>query len=417
MNHRQVGLLNVQYADNYGANFIAYAMEQTVNDILGETTSIHTIDYRPDLLIVNAETSTIKNTYLQFGLGAAIRVATCRIKCAMIRSLRPLKVLPPVNWLLHIRRQKYMSTNEPCQMYDPVLRSARLQKFERFRDLYLHRTPQCSKEELQAFEYDTIIVGSDVVWKPQRLLSDEVRDVFFLSFGRNHKRVAYAASLGISDKGEMHRLRNRYRKMIKPFDAVSIRETSGTEYVQSLFEDKIIHHCIDPVFLRKQSEYAAMVPQSQTQKPFIYAYILGDNPNAHNYVAQLSREKGMHVLYHTSPKTIFENGTTTYTDGPLEFLERVKNADYVITDSFHGTAFSIIFRKRFFSFTRGILSVRLEDFLSQIGLSSRLLEKATKDTNIDAPIDYEKVWNCLDRWIVSSMTFLKNAITDNGETL
>lgn len=415
MKHRSIGLLNVQYADNYGANLIAYAMERTVDDILEGQGTIQTIDYCPDLVKMYSEANGIKNSYLQYGFRKAANLAIRQAKAQVVRNIRQAKLLYPLKAVYQKVHTGSKSIDETAT-YDCDLKPKRLENFEKFRKNHLNRTSKCTNVEFSTMGFDTIVVGSDVVWKPQRLLSKEVKNAYFLSFPGKLKRVAYAASLGISDKKEMHRLRHRYKKAIEPFDAISIRESSGAAYIQSLFSDRKVYNCIDPVFLRSRSEYEKLIEDEEISVPYIYAYILGDNPVAYKYVERLSREKNLRILYHISPGKTLENGESVYSDGPVEFLKRIKNACYIVTDSFHGTAFAIIFCKQFFSFTRGILSVRLDNFLAQIGLSSRLLSTTTEKTDIDAPIAYDKVWSVLNNWVETSTCFLRNALKSREET-
>ena len=403
----KIGLLNIQQVDNYGANLIAYAMQQQVLDIIGTSNSVEIIDYRPDYTQSYLQSQKIKHLYLQYGLLYALKKVFLKVKRAIINAVRSVEIL---NEARSIFKSIYKKDDSEETYIDENAQMQRLARFEEFRQAYLNRTSICKAEDIPDLRFDAIIVGSDVVWKPQRLLSPEGNLVYFLHFPTTAKRIAYAASLGISDKAAMKRMRTRYQAAIEPFDFISIRESSGTKYVQSLFPNRTIYHCIDPVFLRGEDEYCCMQTKMDYNEAFIYAYILGDNADAYKYVENLAREKNLKVLYHVNRNVSGLDGDSTYSDGPAEFLSRVYNAKYIVTDSFHGTAFSIIFRKQFFAFTRGILSVRLENFLTQIGLASRLLKTVHEDTNIDETIPYDDVWKVLDIWIEESKNYLRKAL-------
>ncbi len=403
MKKRKIGLLNLQYVDNYGANLISFAMEQTVKE-LSDSSDITTINYCPNDDIVYRESIDFKNYCLQFGFKNALVFHTRRLYKSVINTFRKSKLFYILKKILKRNVNTVFNSSTDNNM------DLRLMNFEIFREKSLNLSVPCEKEQIFQQGYDTIIVGSDVVWKPQRLLSQYVNGAFFLDSELSFNRVAYAASLGISDKKQMKRLAKYYKKSILKFNWISIRETSGTEYIQKIVPNKKIYNCIDPVFLRPATEYEALITRNAKTKPYIYAYILGKNPDAIRYVNKLAEKKGLDVLYHSNSKP--EIGINTETDGPYEFLERIKNAEYIITDSFHGTAFSIIFRKQFLTFTRGVLSIRLEDFLTHIGLKSRLIASIDENTNIDAAIAYDEVWSYLDNWISKSKEFLKNALNN-----
>ena len=304
------------------------------------------------------------------------------------------------------RKRNYVTThhevNQNCD---------RLVNFKNFRSEYLSLSSDVSVSEFEHLNYSHIIVGSDVVWKPMRLLSSCVMPAYFLKEGQTYKKIAYAASIGISNDKQLKRLSSEYFHAIKDFDFISIRESSTTAYMQSILTAKKIFNCIDPVFLCSKEEYENLIPNYQYEQPFIYVYVLGKNKDALNYAEELAKTHHLQVYYHINSDSI--NGINTYGDGPIQFLSRIRNAHYIITDSFHGTAFSIIFKKQFFAFTRGILSVRLLDFLNSIGLSNRLLSTAPNVDDIEEPICYDKVWDCLNDWIANSYQFLQTAINSH----
>ncbi len=399
---KRIGLLNLQYIDNYGANLISYAMEKVVNELLPES-MVQTINYAPDENIVYKESESIKNYYLQFGLYKTI-------KFKYFQFLRKTKALFRNNILVKriINIYKGRDINYQYIECEPQFLRERKYNFQKYRENYLNLSNSLTSDEVFSQSYDAIIVGSDVIWKPQRLLSNYVNKVFFLKNNKPFKRIAYAASLGVSDQNELKRLIPYYQTAIKEFDAVSIREVTTTQYIQSIFPDKVVYNCVDPVFLPNPDDYLPLIKNSDEQ-PYIYAYLLGKNNEAFEYVQHLAKQKNLPIKYHSKFKF---DGINCESDGPCEFLQRIYNAEYVITDSFHGTAFSIIFRKKFLTFTRGILSVRLEDFLHHINLEERLVSTVTEKTNIDEDIIYEKSFNILNDWISDSKQFISNSLKE-----
>ena len=405
MSNKKIGLLNLQYIDNYGANLIAFAMESVCSELFPDYT-VQTINRIIDEEIINSQAYSFSNMIRLFGV-------TKGISTKLISFYRIVRLFV-FNNLITKTFKKFikfiLKTPSISPADDPIatLSQKRLSNFQNFRNQHLHMTDPFSDERFMDEDFGAIIVGSDVVWKPQRLLAKTANKTFFLQTNRNFKKIAYAASLGVSDEKQLKRLAKRYKKSISHFNSISIREFSTTSYIQSIIPEKKVYNCIDPVFLCRADKYENLIEQQADNDKYIYAYILGKNENAINYVNRLAEEKSLKICYHSNSS--FKNGNNTYADGPCEFLQRIKNAEYVITDSFHGTAFSIIFKKQFYSFTRGVLSVRLENFMSQIGMKDRLLSSVSDETDIDSEIPYDDVFEKIDDWVKSSKEFLKEAI-------
>ena len=319
---KRIGLLNLQYIDNYGANMISYAMESVCHE-LSPDDEVHTINYSVDENIIYLQSNTFKNLCVCYGFKHAILT---KIKSFVKRSRFVLlnnRISRPIKE--RFKRAFGIKSVAARSSQNIPFQTQRLENFQKFRENHLNLTKKYNDESFINDGFGAVIVGSDVVWKPQRLLCKAVNKVFFLKSNNNINRIAYAASLGISDMEKMNRLKEYYQKAIDDFNYVSIRESSGRDYIQSLFPDRKIHNCIDPVFLCSADEYEKLVPQQCADDKYIYAYILGKNPDAINYVNCLAKEKNLKIYYHSN--SYFEHGENTYTDGPCEFLQRIKNLD------------------------------------------------------------------------------------------
>ncbi|MBR0135696.1 MAG: polysaccharide pyruvyl transferase family protein, partial [Clostridia bacterium] len=143
---------------------------------------------------------------------------------------------------------------------------------------------------------------------------------------------------------------------------------------------------------------------------YVYVYLMGNNDAACRFAEKLAAQKKLRIVFHTNHSGISFDGEPSLSDGPLEFLWRIKNASCIVTDTFHGTAFSIIFHKQFITFTRGNMSVRLEDFLSHIGLKERFVEYVEDTDRIDEPIDYEVIDSRIGEWVSASREWFRNAL-------
>lgn len=413
----KIGLLNIQNVDNYGANLIAFSMEQELMQMELLDKEVITLNYCPDIKMSRRQAFSILNSYRQFGMKGslkAMKAAMYRSKgycLRMVRSTILYKKLKKV-----FRREGVLSSSaEDVGAEDHKIR---LQRFDAFHKECLHLSEIITSADTAQLEYDIIIVGSDVVWKPARLLAKEENKAYFLLDMKSCKKIAYAASIGMADEIVLGRLKKRYTEAINRFDYISVREKSAQKYLQSLLPDRDVMHCIDPVFLRKPDEYLNLIKDLKWDKyEYIYVYLMGNNREAYQYAQILAKEKQLSIIYHTNFSHLTFQGESSITDGPREFIHRIYNAQYIITDTFHGTAFSIIFRKRFISFTRGNMSIRLEDFLSGMDLKDRLAETAEDAVIIDRPIDYDAVGYKINSWVNLSRDWLREAVYASAEAL
>jgi glutathione peroxidase-family protein len=336
-----IGILNVQWFDNPGAVLLCYALQQTLAELGWES------------IVLN---------YVSGG------------------------ALPPPFFKRIMRKLRSEKTNMAWienEYFGRLLR-IRCQKYEAFRSQYLRRTLPFKEVDSQLlYGYDIYIVGSDVVWKPEILLSRDA-DVYFLSFLSDTfkaKRISYAASIGTTDNEILSVLEEKYKVRLQMFDHISVREKESVIFLQRLCK-QTVHHMPDPVFLLKKEQYDTLAVSRTCAEEYIYLYMLTPNQKAINFALALSERSGLQILYdvHSDDNLFLRRlfrgkGRAVVSDGPAEFLSRICHAKYVVTNSFHGTAFSLIFEKEVYAFSAqnaGIdTSVRLKDLLSTVGLQYR----------------------------------------------
>jgi len=226
-------------------------------------------------------------------------------------------------------------------------------------------------------DYDYLIVGSDQVWNPYNIIHAE--DAFFLTFVEPAKRISYAASFGITD------LPDYFKEMIAPWlsemKAISVRENTGAKIVKELTgRDATVS--LDPTLLLTKEEWLSLAKRDQRQKKkFILTYFLGEKPQkALQLVSALKNTSDdLEVIHLADLKDI-----AAYKTGPEEFLDYINSAEVVLTDSFHGMAFSILMETPFVVFERiGSMSMysRIETILSALELKDRedKMINSTKD--------------------------------------
>ncbi|MBQ8824323.1 MAG: polysaccharide pyruvyl transferase family protein [Ruminococcus sp.] len=248
--------------------------------------------------------------------------------------------------------------------------------------------------------FDIFICGSDQIWNPA--CTDGAEPAYFLEFvAPGKKKIAYAPSMGhVSfENDELADIKS----FLSSFDAVSVREKSVSSLLQSL-TDKKVEVTIDPTLLLTKKEYETILSEC-TDKNYIFVYMLEYSEDLIKYAQQQSEKTGKKIIYISKKKErTYKKAKNVFGIGPDSFLSYLRNADYVITNSFHATAFSIIFEKKFCTFRTEKSFSRMVDLLEILGLESRL---SHKNFSLDAEIEYEKVKERLELFRKNSINFLK----------
>lgn len=229
------------------------------------------------------------------------------------------------------------------------------------------------------------VVGSDQIWNPDITLG--LRRAYFGAFpGLRKKRVvAYAASLG--SKALPNQYDQQFASLLSHVDAVSVREASAIPYLQSFRSDPVVE-VLDPVFLLGREKWQCL-ERLPARNAFILLYVTENDSSSYEYARRLSREKGLPVVQLKAAKWGADGEfDVDYTAGPAEFLGYIHQADYVVTNSFHAVAFSIIYQKQFMAFLHSTLGTRVRNVLQIHNLESRIYREGAE---IDAPIDWNDV--------------------------
>lgn len=267
-------------------------------------------------------------------------------------------------------------------------------------------------------QFDAIVVGSDQVWRAT--MSDI--PTYFLSFTKaiNVKRIAYAASFGTDDLNEYSKMDMKIAsESIKLFDAVSVREKSGVHLCRDYFKMDAVH-VLDPTMLLSKDDYLKLIEEEDKpcSENILLTYVL-DRTQEKNDIIQRVGE-ALHL-------TSCENGAVKYFSNVVEsnvseciypsvsrWVAGFRDAQFVVTDSFHGTVFSIIFNKPFVAILnskRG--SSRFISLLSVLGLENRLIS-TTNDLLEEhlKPIDYTEVNKILNDWRYLSISFMERHLKE-----
>lgn len=367
MNNKKVGILTFSYSTNPGSVLQAFALQKVLNEQL--SCDAHIINYHKQ----EAGKPQIGKT----------------VFCRPFRNWTPKNIL---KWTIRIIEHPF-----------------RMRPYKKFFKKYYNGYPtkRIIRNELPSLEeeYDKFIVGSDQVWN---LNSWNVDESFLLDFiNNNEKKVSYAASFGgkdiPSDKIDIA------KTLINDFSHISVRELSGLEIISSLTNKKATL-VLDPSLLLEKDEYLKLTKKPKQEK-YVLLYLREESPDFERLSINFAKSQNLSFLKIIKHRKCLKNGKPGKTLSPQEWLGYISNAEYVLTNSFHGICFSIIFEKQFYVFLLQKVSTqtnpRMQSALSVFDLENRLISKEIDSTN---KIDYNKVNTIKHQMQEISLDFLIKAL-------
>lgn len=294
--------------------------------------------------------------------------------------------------------------------------------FKQFRDTFLQ--PQTKQyyagDDLSELndQFDCFLVGSDQVWRTR--FTGDLALNYFLDFASDKVlKVSYASSFGISAWTETPQLTPAVKALLHRFNAVSVREDSGVEICRNEFGVKA-EHVLDPTLLLQGDDYDEVISDKMPQIPQRYCatFLLDANGPLDQRLTQMVKSGlACEVISLSIPKLRFMGKALDWKPRRVgEWVYLMKNAEYVITESFHCTVFAILFRKKFICIVnerRG--RARLESLLGLLGLSERLVDecdcnKQSISELLSKEIDYADVHKLLAKLKTQSVEYLKSAL-------
>lgn len=374
---KSVGIITYHHYYNYGTMLQAYALQHKISEL----------GYRAELIDFKQDNSLSKYEMLKL-------------------RLRRLPV--------YIKeRQKYK-----------VLAQCRRQFCERevlFEDFYKKYVVTSKRQYTNTQQlvndppsYNGYVVGSDQTWNPHVANAPEA---FFLPFVKdNQKKGSYGPSLAVNSLPGT-KIKEYQRKLSK-FSFLSCREQSGAELLRKIIA-KDVTCVLDPTLLLSEDEWADLCQYTFSSEPYILVYFLGERPEHRSCVKMIQKLTGWKVV--SLPMAYLEmedNKCERVWGGPSEFLALIKGAALVCTDSFHGTMFSINFKKNFYSFCKskdseeGSENSRLYSALDLFGLSDRIVKEGNKPDISSVDIDYNYVMPLLEKEREKSVEYLKGMLRE-----
>lgn len=341
----KLGIITYHRAHNYGAVLQAYALKTYLQS---QSDEVEILDYFPDYHEEHYKLWSWKLFW----------------KRGIKNKIRSLITYP----FIKVKKQK------------------RRLKFLNFIENYIKPVMIPSKEN----PLDMVIYGSDQIWRDQSVLTPLFKGFNDVYFGNElipaHKRISYAASMG--NLVQTPEVKTYLKEALQRFDAISVREADLQVLIQPL-TNKNVELVLDPVFLLSKKEWGSIAAPPLVREKYLLYYALQHNPELDQIVEQLGREKNLRVIRITGGIQRKENADVFSTIGPLEFFSLIQNADFVVSSSFHGVAFSIVLEKQFIAHLVKN-SGRVETLLNNLGLQNRFI-KNNEDIAHLKEIDYEEV--------------------------
>lgn len=385
---KKVGIVSCYFQKNYGSMLQAYATQQVIKKL----------GYDSETICIDGIAKDIRNAKLKY----------------YMRQLNDWNV---VKGKLGFVKRAFFKKLDKDFKKNVLIRD---KKFNEFKNSKYKLSPiYNSKKEIGDYcnNYSSVLVGSDQLWLPSNIDAN----YYTLNFvPENVNKIAYATSFGVSSLPKRQwSFANRFLNRI---NYVSVREEGGQEIVKEIAHRDVPVVC-DPTLLFTKDEWYEYFPNKRLYKDkYIFCYFLGNNPEQRIFADKIRKITGykivslLHMDEYIKSDISFPD-YAPYDIGPEEFVNLIRNAELVLTDSFHGTVFSVLNGKKFFTFRRfkegSVLSTnsRMHSLFNLLDLHERFIT-ADEDVQraLNLKIDYEKVWNRIDKNRKKSYEYLIKAL-------
>lgn len=378
---KKIGIITYFYFYNYGTVLQAYALQRAIN-LLNKNVSAEIINY-----IFGEKTIRSKKQILKIRI-RRLFYYVFDLRRILIKCLYKSKV------------------NQRCGYFKQFIDthiSLSSQKYIYYNDLV--KDPPI---------YDLYITGSDQTWSPKIGFNPAL----FLDFVNPlATRAAYAPSLGVNSLSDDEK--KYLQDKLTGYRYLSCRETMGANLLAKIVQ-RNVEIVLDPTLLLKSDDWDSIKKNIEISAPYILCYFLGDRQYYRKFVRQLSKQTGLNIYYIPVSYIDFTSkNNLLWNVGPQEFIGLISKAEFICTDSFHGTAFSCNLGKQFYSFIKheGELSggdnSRLYDFLNRMNLLARLITNYSGGEIDIQKIDYHLTNKLLDKEREQSLNFLHKIINED----
>ena len=260
-------------------------------------------------------------------------------------------------------------------------------------------------------EADAYVVGSDQVWNKD--ITAEKRYIYFLNFGPELvRRISYASSFGIDKWNDSIESTNKTKELLTRFSSISCREQSGIELLKTVFNLQA-SRVLDPTLLL--NDYSNLIGNI-SDKDILTYYPLTNYPELDNFCRNLAGEMGLELV-NANRTTYLTNSIPWSRPSVVNWMRAIAQAKFVVTPSFHGLVFALLFRRQFMIINRGGnqgRKTRMTDLLDALGLSDRFcesFEEAREKKLWEYEIDYADVYQKLNIMRRDSVNYLAKALS------
>lgn len=368
---KKIGIVTFHSAHNYGAMLQVYSLQYVIKSL----------NY--DVEVINYRNKEIDDQYKVFNINKN------NIK-SIVKSILTSIVFYPKNKKRYKVFDKFMS--------DKLNLSKKYMNIDQ-----LKKNPP---------KYDVYITGSDQVWNYG--IVGELSDAYTLNFGdKDIKRISYAASIG--DVNLVSEYNLEYKNKLKSLNYISVREETAKQSLAKII-DRPIEVVLDPTLLLEKEDWDNVLEiQTKGHGKYILAYVVEYNEEYVKIVNYLSRVTGLKVIYFEKRNKNYDNVyKSAYTEGPFEFVNLIRNAEYIVATSFHATVFSIIFEKKFFVVPHVKTGDRVTNLLQKLNISDRAVYDINNFMSLDFKSDlcYEDVKSLLKKEKEKSISWIMEVLKD-----
>jgi hypothetical protein len=315
-----------------------------------------------------------------------------------------------------IEKLRQFGCDAYCADYWPSYHAVRYIKSHPKLQSFIDGLPMVSVENLNC---DLLIYGSDCVWNIYDFSGMGTPDPYYLGDNpiKHTRSVAYSVSTAVKDY--FNTSRSLFAEHLPKHDAISARERGFSKYLQQ-FTDKPVLHTCDPLLLLGKDYWGKFASQKLVAAPYALFYNQQFNAGTVSRIAGTIHETtGLPVLIIGTDFTLKDEDYKIVLEdiGPNEFVSAFRYADFVLSSSFHGVVFSVLFKKQFYSISYRVGKSRTADFLDTIGIKEREIDHS-KHIDIQNVIDYSVVNDRLQAFVKQSDEYLKQQIVAcNGDSL
>lgn len=355
---KKVGIITFHLAVNYGAVLQCYALQEFLK---GKGYNVKVIDYHPDFK---------------------------KRRDSLITR----------NIILDLLRRIYIVIRDYSPARYPWTRT-----FRRFVNSRLDLSQKCDENDIPS-DFNSIIIGSDQLWN--FAITGGPHSVFFAEFPFDkgtRKYVSYAVSMELTSVSDDDQ--KRMSNLLQNFDAISVREQNAVDFLENL-TDKDIRKTIDPTLLVNESVWDSFSEAPSKQEKYVLLYQVRFSEHAKKLAETIAKQLGVSVVEIASGLTTPSKTALKYVT-PEQFVGWFRSAECVVTTSFHGTAFSLIFKKPFYTVNlRDGWDSRVGSLLRSLGLTDRSV--IAGESPLFSKVDYSNIDKELGRLRKASSDFLLN---------